>query len=298
MKRYIFAILCFLAAYLAILGPFTRVMEKKPYAIRLGLIPHPKVLQMLFNDYQELLAANILGRVILYYGTLVENFDDPRILIHNADYPAMSRAIHASLQLDPYNMDGYYFGQAILAWDVRQYKLATELLEHGMQYRTWDWQLPFFAGFNYAYFLGDKEKAAKMYMRAGELSGDSLFKSLAGRYLQEAGKTEMAVEYLQTLIKSARNPAVKQSLQVRFEAFKAVLATEQARDLYEEKQGHLPAHIDILVQFGYLSSKPVDPYGGEFYLDESGQVHSTSKFAFATLHRPDGADNKAPASDK
>ncbi len=50
-----------------------------------------------------------------------------------------------------------------------------------------------------------------MYMRAGELSGASLFKSLAGRYLQEAGETRMAIDYLQTLIKNTRKPAVKKT---------------------------------------------------------------------------------------
>jgi tetratricopeptide (TPR) repeat protein len=298
MKRYVVAALFVLAAFLVILGPFTRTMAQKPYAVKLGMIPHPTVLQLLFPDYQQLLGANILGRIILYYGTITDDVADPGKIQLAADYPAMSRAVHAALRLDPYNMDGYYFGQSILVWDVGQYQLATELLEYGMRYRTWDWQLPFFAGFNYAYFLGDKDKAAQMYMRAGDLSDATLFQSLAGRYLQEAGKTQMAIDYLQTLEKSARTPAVKQTLQVRIETFKAVLMIEQARDRYAEEQGRLPENIDILLKEDYLETKPVDLYGGEFYLDENGQVRTTSKFAFAPPHRSTVDESPAPSTDK
>lgn len=285
MKRYLSAALCVLIAYLGLLGPFTKAMEQKPYVEKLGLIPSPRVLQALFSDFQELLAASILSKVILYYGSLSEHLDQPGKIIYTADYPAMSRTVHAALRLDPYNMDGYYFGQSILVWDAKQYNLASELLEYGMQYRTWDWQLPFFAGFNYAYFLNNKEKAAEMYMRAGELSGETLFKKLAGRYLQEAGETRMAIDYLRTLANNAWNPAVRLTLQVRINAFEAVLAIEQARNQFTEELGRAPTDIVELVKDGYLEARPVDPYGGKFYLDEKHQVRTTSKFAFAASHR-------------
>lgn len=297
MKRYLAASLCFLILLTAILGPFTRAMRNKPYAEKLGLIPHPKVLKALFPDYQELVAASILGRVILYYGSISQEKNDPREVLRSADYPAMSRAIHAALRLDPYNMDGYYFGQAILVWDVGQYKLAAELLEYGMHFRNWDYQLPFFAGFDYAYFLGDKKKAAEMYMRAGKLSGSALFEKLAGRYLQEAGQTRMAIDYLQALAASARKPAIKKTLETRIEAFKAVRMIEKARDHYKRDKGRDPDDIAALLKRGYLTSIPVDPYGGRFYLDQNHQVRTTSKFAFATLHKhsPPGKSSSRPS---
>ena len=289
MKRYISIAVCVLIAYLCLLGPFTRAMAQKPLVEKLGLVPAPKVLQLFFPDYQEILASSIIGKVILYYGSLTGHLDQPAKIIYAADYPAMSRTVHAALRLDPYNMDGYYFGQAILAWDARQYQLASDLLEYGMQHRTWDWQLPFFAGFNYAYFLGDKEKAAQMYMRAGELSGSALFNKLAGRYLQESGQTQMAIDYLQTMLKGAHNPAVKKSLQVRIEAFQAVLLIEQARDRYKSVKGRPPGAVEELVADGFLDTLPPDPYGGRFYFDKNQQVHTTSKFAFSST--PDSSDS-------
>lgn len=294
MKRWLAALLLLCGFYLALLAPFTRAMAHKPYAEKLGAVPRPEVLQALFPDYQELVGASLLTRVFLYFGALVEAIDDPRQLAKTTDYPAMSRAVHGALRLDPYNADGYYFGQAVLAWDVGQYRLANELLEYGMRYRTWDWQLPFFAGFNYAYFLKDRPAAAAMYMRAGELSGQTMFKTLAGRYLQEAGETQLAIDYLRTMVAEARDPAVLRALQLRLAAFEAVLAIEQARDRFAAERGSLPASVEALVAAGYLPTVPVDPYGGRFYLDDSGQVVSTSKFAFADPAR--SRKQKAPSS--
>lgn len=289
MRHYFAAAFCVLTMYIGIIGFFTRAMGEKPYVEKLGLVASPKVLEILFGDYKEVLSASILSKVIVYYGSLTGGLDEPGKIIYAADYPAMSRTVHAALRLDPYNMDGYYFGQAILAWDARQYQLASDLLEYGMQHRTWDWQLPFFAGFNYAYFLGDKEKAAQMYMRAGELSGSALFNKLAGRYLQESGQTQMAIDYLQTMLKGAHNPAVKKSLQVRIEAFQAVLLIEQARDRYKSVKGRAPGAIEELVADGFLDTLPPDPYGGRFYFDKNQQVHTTSKFAFSST--PDSSDS-------
>lgn len=282
MRFRIISAIFLLIVYLLILFPFSRYMGQKPYAEKLGLIPHSGVLKVFFADYEQLVASSILTRVFLYFGSLLESEESPGKLVLAADYPAMSRAIHTGLLLDPYNMDGYYFGQSILAWDAGQYQLANELLEYGMQYRTWDWQLPFFSGFNYAFFLNNREAAADMYMRAGNLSGSAMFKSLAGRYLQEAGKTQLAVDYLRVLEKDARDPGIKKSFQVRLRAFEAVLSIEKARDLFRAEQNVEPADIEELVNRGYLDNYPIDPYGGRFYLDEQRAVRSTSRFSFAS----------------
>lgn len=192
----------------------------------------------------------------------------------------MSRLLHGAVQLDPYNMDAYYFAQSFLTWDAKQYKLANELLDYGMKYRTWDWYLPFFAGFNNAYFLKDYAAAAKYYKLAGELSGSDLSKLLAGRYMQESGQTELAIGYLAAMEKGEKNEALKRNYQVRLNAFREVRRIEQARDKFKEIKGRRPATIEQLTQEGFLVPRPVDPYGGQFYLEPDGKVATTSKFAF------------------
>jgi tetratricopeptide (TPR) repeat protein len=193
----------------------------------------------------------------------------------------MSSILHGAVKLDPYNLDAYYFAQSFLTWEVKQYQLANNLLEYGMKYRTWDWMLPFFAGFNSAYFLKDYKNAAVYYKRAGEISGSELNISLAGRYMQESGQTELAIAYLVAMEKGERNQAVKKNYQIRLKAFNEVRRIELARDRYKNSEGVLPASLDTLVRSGLLSPPPSDPYGGQFYLEPDGKVATTSKFAFA-----------------
>jgi len=278
--RLPFILLVLLLLYAALLGPVRMQMSQRPFAEKLGLIPHPQALKALAPDFQELLGAAILGRVTLYFGSLVGNLDDPRLLSREVDYPAMSRAMHAAVQLDPYNMDAYYFGQAVLVWDVGQYQLANELLDYGMKYRDWDWQLPFFAGFNQAFFLHDLEKAGEMFMRAGELSGSAMFKTLAGRYLQQAGRTQTAIVYLKSQLKGASHPAVRRSLQTRVQAFEEVRRVEVARDRHLLLFALPPLTIDDLLAGGLLTNRPIDPYGGSFFLSADGEVLTTSRFSY------------------
>jgi tetratricopeptide (TPR) repeat protein len=261
-------------------------MASKPIVEKLGYVPTVAVVKAVSADQKELVGALLVMKVLMYYGGLVDKQQNQVAI--PSDYPAMSRMIHGAVQLDPYNMDAYYFAQAILVWDVGQVDLANKLLDYGMSYRTWDWYLPFFAGFNHAYFLKDYAGAARYYQRAGELSGSDLFRNLAGRYLQESGKTDLALAYLSAMEKGEKNPALKKSFRTRILAFQAVRRIEIARDRYREKTGVPPDSLEVLITQGFLSPTPVDPYGGHFYLEPDGRVTTTSKFAFAPTKNANG----------
>lgn len=279
MKKSIPLLILALLSYCALILPFTSYMRNKPYVEKLGYVPSVPVVKAISADQKELVASVLVMKVLMYFGGLVEKTKNELPL--PPDYPAMSRMIHGAVQLDPYNMDAYYFAQAILVWDVGKIDIANRLLDYGMRYRTWDWYLPFFAGFNHAYFLKDYATAAKYYQRAGELSGNDLFKRLAGRYLEASGQTELAIAYLSAMEKGERNPAIRKSYKVRIAAFKEVRRIELARDKYRAKIGRLPASVESLEHEGLLSSPPIDPYGGKFYFEEDGKVATTSKFAYA-----------------
>ncbi len=277
--------ICGLLFYGLIVGPFTSYMQNKPIEEKLGYVPSIKVLKPMSADQKELVAASLVMKVLTYFGGIIGKSMDGKVVSESPDLFGMYRLLHGAVQLDPYNTDAYYFAQGFLTWDARQYKIANDLLDHGMKYRTWDWYLPFFAGFNSGYFLKDYPKAAEYYKKAGELSGQDLHKSLAGRYMQESGQTELAIIYLSAMEKGEKNDAMRKNYQVRLQAFKEVLKIEQARDRYQKEQNTMPAGLDELIAKGYLKSKPVDPYGGRFYLEPDGKVATTSKFAFATKNK-------------
>jgi len=266
--------------YGVVLGPFTAYMKHKPVEEKLGYVPSVNLLRYVCADQKEFVGAALLTKVMMYFGGLMDKHD-PNVVTEMPDYLGMSNMIHNALKLDPYNMDGYYFAQSFLTWDVKQYVIANKLLDYGMKYRTWDWYLPFFAGFNHAFFLKDYKKAAEYYQRAGELSGDPLYFSLAGRYMQKSGQTDLAIIYLSMLEKGEKNQTVKKNYQIRLAAFKEVRRIELARDHYIKVGGSLPVTVDTLSRSGLLSPPPTDPYGGQFYIEADGKVTTTSKFAFS-----------------
>jgi tetratricopeptide (TPR) repeat protein len=264
-------------------------MRNKPFVEKLGRVPHPEMMRLASADQKEFVANSLVLKTLIYYGTLVEKskakIDVP------PDYYTIFKTIQAAVTLDPYNMDAYYFTQAVLVWDVKRIREVNTLLEHGMKYRDWDFYLPFFAGFNYSYFLHDYAKAAACYRRAGELSGDELHANLAGRYFYESGQTDLAIAFLTTMVKSAKTAAIQKSLAVRLKALEVVREIELAKSRLESDCPGCTLSIEELVRRGYLAEVPVDPYGGKFFIDSAGKVRSTSGFARKT--RPD-----SPASQE
>jgi tetratricopeptide (TPR) repeat protein len=281
MRKPFFLLLATLALYVLLIFPFAAYMKQKPFVEKIGYAPKADILRLAVADQKEIVTASLIMRVLIYFGGVVEMLQK-QIKIPT-DYRGMYEMIDTALKLDPYNMDGYYFAQATLVWDVRKIDLANELLEHGMKYRTWDWYLPFFAGFNYAYFLKDYEKASYYYKKTAELTGNELSIQLTGRYLYEAGKTDHAIMYLSMMEKGAKNEAVKKNLQIRLKAFKEVKKIEDAIAAYKTAKGTMPSSLEELTAKGYLKEKAVDPYGGKFYIDEGGHVRATSKFAFGAV---------------
>ena len=273
------AFLAFVLACAAIQIPFARYLKNRPVVEKIGYVPQPEVLNMGSADQKQFLAALLVSKVLTYFGSVTQQAEH-KVTIP-LDFRGIHRHIEGALKLDPYNMDTYYFSQAIFVWDARNVRLANSMLDYGMKYRTWDWYLPFFAGFNSAYFLKDYRKAADYYRRAGDLSGSDLYQSLAGRYLQASGQTDLALVYLATMEKGARNDAVKKAFGIRLAAFREVKRIEVALANYRRDFGSRPVTVQTLISSGSLAPAPRDPYGGEFYLLPDGTVSTTSKFAFA-----------------
>ena len=265
--------------YAVVLAPFSNYMKSRPFIEKIGYVPEPGVLKLLSADQHQFVAASLMINVISYYGGLLEHAQD-KAIDTRPEFPAIQKMLEASVKLDPYNMDAYYFAQAIV-WFTGQVTATNRLLEYGMRYRDWDFYLPFFAGFNYGYFLKDYANAAKYYQRVGELTGSDLAMTLAGRYMYESGRTDMAISYLSLMVKSTRNEAVKKTIQTRLDAFLGVRTIEQAAAEFSKRYHRKARSIEELTCTKCLAQIPRDPYGGTFFIDNEGMVRSTSKFAFA-----------------
>lgn len=277
--RFVFIVL--LGAHLSLLLPFSSSLAKRPLVVKLGYLPNPQLLKISVADHGLLVAQWAVVKVLFYFGTIIDKFTEN--IIVPPESVNMYRTIVTANQLDPYNMDVYYFAQASFTWDNKRIAEVNELLVRGTKYRTWDYWLPFYIGFNYAYFLKDYQKSAIYMQQAAEMSQNPLFARLAARYYYESRQTDFALAFLDTMIAQTKDKRVKQTLLVRRTALQDIAELEEALSAFQKKYRRKTTSLDELVNAGLLLRIPKDPYGGDFYVDEQGRVRSTSKLASPNL---------------
>lgn len=270
-----------LLAHGLLLAPFAAFMAERPVEVKLGYLPHPQILKVLVADQRLAFAEAAVIKVLFYFGTLIDKFQQN--LIIRPEYLNMYRTLETAAQLDPYNVDSYYFAQAAFTWELGRVRDVNALLEVGLQRRTWDYWLPFYVGFNNAYFLKDYAAAARYMQLAAERSGDPLFTKLAARYFYESKQTDLGLTFLDAMIAQAKDKAVKETYRIRRDALLAIAQIEEALSRFRTASGRHPGTLQELMSAGFLDAIPADPYGGTFFIDEDGRVRSTSKLAAPNL---------------
>lgn len=274
--RLLFALL--IAGYCFCIVPFVSYMKTRPVAVKLGYVPSAEVLRVTVGDQKLLVAHAAVVKVLVYMGALIEKLQHQIVL--PPEYFNMYTTLQTAVKLDPYNDDAYYFAQAAFTWEVGRAKEVNQMLDYGMKYRTWDYMLPFFAGFNASFFLKQYEPAARYMQRAAELSGNPLLTNLAARYYFESNKSKIGIDFLKMMEKGAKDEQARKLYRLRRIALQASSSIQDAVNQFKKKTGLLPGRLDELVECQVLKRLPEDPYGGRFYLDNSGTVRTTSKFAF------------------
>jgi hypothetical protein len=278
INRVLFSVL--LVAFFVIILPFTAFLKGRPVAVKLGYLPEAEVIRMISGDHRYLLSEFTVIKVLFYFGSLIEK--QKNNIIIQPEYYNMFKSLETSVKLDPYNMDAYYFLQAAFTWEIGRASDVNRVLLYGMKYRDWDWYLPFFVGFNSAYFLKDYKTAAESMQKAAVLSGNPLLTTLASRYFYEARQNDFGIMFIDAMEKSAKDKKVKDVYALRKKALLAVKQLSDAVERYKTEKGTLPLKLTDLVAAGYIKELPVDPYGGSFYLEAGGMIRSTSKFAFGS----------------
>lgn len=239
---------------------------------QLGFLP-PAAIRLLALDYRDLVADLIFSRTLSFHGGVLKRGEKPDAQTWQAIY----RRIDTASELDPYFVDPYYFGQAVLTWDAHMPKEANALLDRGRRFRSDDWVMPFFMGFNAFYFLHDKAQGAAYLMEASRRPGSSASLGLlAARLSSESQGTETAIAFLQELEAQTDDPGTKEEMKTRIGALRGIWVLEQAVEVYRDRFGSSPADLSELVNQGVLFAFPSDPYGGVFYLNDQGKVWTTS----------------------
>ncbi len=193
---------------------------------------------------------------------------------------AIVRTTDVVTRLCPYYYDIYYIANGFLTWEFGDVERANYYLMKGIRYNPERWIYYLYLGFNHFYFLKDYEKGAYYLIEASRLSGRPFYAHLAAKLLYASGRTEVAIGVVRGMLENVKDEGWKKNLEVRLKALEAIYRIEVAVEAYREKLGKNPRDINELVGAGLLSSIPEDPYGGRFYLDEEGNVKTTSELTY------------------
>ena len=267
---FIISILCLVF----IMPFFTKDMKKRPIYEKLGYVPTGRIMKIVTGEFRWFMGEYYTFKAITYYGDIKQKVLSGRDI--KIEYYNLYKTIETAVILNPYHEDAYYFAQAIFIWDIGRIREVNALLKYVFRYRKWDFQIPFFLGFNHSYFLKQYKKAAEYYKKAAELSKNPFFASLSARYFYESGHTELGIMFLEYMLKNIRKKEIRQVCEKRLKALKAIYMIEKAIQKYKIKFGCLPSNIYDLVKMGILRKLPTDPYGGIFYIDNNGKVKTTS----------------------
>jgi len=273
MKKYIvfsIALLLF-----SIFMPFfAENLRNRPKYEKLGYMPKGKIYRAVLCEFRWFMGDYLTFKALIYYGSKTKKILKGQSV--DVEYYNLYKTLETSVILNPYHEDTYYFAQAIFTWGLGRIKEVNSILKYVFKYRYWDYQLPFFLGFNYAYFLKDYVKAAEFFKKAAELSGVPFFATLSARYFYEGRRIELGIMFLRHMIKNTSKPDIKAFYERRLKALEAIYKLEKAIKIYQKKFGYIPASLNELVKMGILKKIPKDPYGGKFFIDKKGQVRTTS----------------------
>jgi hypothetical protein len=212
---------------------------------------------------------------MVFIGTTQQRKETPRV--KEWEWEWFVKALDTATDLDPYFFDPYYYANAFLPWEAGKAAEANRLLEKGINYRVWDWMLPFFAGFNNFFFLQNDGEAAEFLMEASRRpGGDPMFASIAARLAYKGNRTETAIYFLEQTAKNTEDATVKKRFEIRIRALQSIFFLENAVAAFKKKYGKSPTRIEELVSKNIINQLPRDPYGGTYYLAENSQVRSTT----------------------
>lgn len=247
-------------------------------------LPSGAFLQGAALCFDEMLSDILWIKTLGYFGSHA---------VTDQDYKWLAHILDIVTTLDPLYELPYEFGGIILSTEIGDVDSSLALLQKGMDNvpATHEryWYLPFFAAFNYMYYRHDLLAAADFLEKAARSpDSPSYLPLLAARLYANADSPEIAIAFLQEMMKSTRDATLKQKLSIRIGEIlqqRDIRILEGAVEQYRQAYGRLPALLSDLVDTGIVSQIPGDPLGGAYFLSsEAPFVRSTKPGRQLELH--------------
>jgi hypothetical protein len=232
------------------------------------------LLKPLSLEFKGLVSDMLLIKFMSFVGGKTDQLNE----FQDEDWQGIRHTLETITDLDPYYWDAYLFAQVFLTWDKKHYTDANELLEKAWKYITDDYRIPYYIGLNYYNFAKDSKNGAEYIKAASRIEGAPFYlANLAARLYAYSSDYQRGIIFLKEMAKQTTDPEILNQYRLRINALQRMETLEKAITIFHDNFDRFPEDLEELVKNGILAEIPEEPYGGEYYIKEDGEIATTSK---------------------
>lgn len=194
--------------------------------------------------------------------------------ISNA-YEGLVADIRTINAMDPSFAYPYAFGELVLpALDRSKVHDAVLIGEDGVK-NVSDWRIPFYLASTHLIYLDDRENALKYFQIAAATPGiPTPIQGTALNFGTQKDKRSQTKEIWKALYEGTDDEILRDQAQDNLMHIEILEGLERGIQVYRQRTGVYPEHIDDLVSAKIIREIPQDPFGFEFTIDEEGKLGS------------------------
>ncbi|MCC6221542.1 MAG: hypothetical protein IT291_09920 [Deltaproteobacteria bacterium] len=235
-------------------------------------LPEARYVKLVTLGFNNMASDLLWFNTINYFGKQYRGNKDYRWLAHMCDL-VTSLNVQATHAVE--------FCATLLSWVVKEPERSNELLTRAIMHHEHLWRLHYLKGFNYWYFLEQKDKAKEEFTIASKLPDAPPFlASLASRLMVMVDSPDAAIAFLNDLIENTEDKVAKEALTEKLNLAiisRDIKFLETAKKRFEEREKKRLETLEELVTANIITRVPTEPLTGEYYIDETtGEILSSS----------------------
>ncbi len=223
-------------------------------------VPNAEKIQKFTFGFDNLITNLIWLKTVQYIGGNARS----------GNYELLYEYLDSVTDLDPEFYMPYFIAQLLLP-EIQQADKAILISEKGLKNLPERWEVPYYMGYIYYYYLEDYEKGAEKYWQASKMPGVlSSATRMAINLTSKNKKHLLALEMWINAYEEEKNPQIKELIAKKIRREENFVELEHAVQKYYENYGLLPENLNELIRLGFITEIPKDPIEShkEYQLEE------------------------------